>query len=47
MHKVRDTGNCVIFISHDLEEVIEQWITSSVLRDGVKIGSHHKRGSYT
>ena len=39
MHKVRDTGNCVIFISHDLEEVIEQSDNISVLRDGVKIGS--------
>ena len=39
MHKVRDTGNCVIFISHDIEEVIEQADNISVLRDGVKIGS--------
>ena len=39
MHKVRDTGNCVIFISHDIEEVIEQAADISVLRDGVKIGS--------
>ena len=39
MHRVRDTGNCVIFISHDLEEVIEQSDNISVLRDGVKIGS--------
>lgn len=39
MHKVRDTGNCGIFISHDIEEVIEQADNISVLRDGVKIGS--------
>ena len=39
MHKVRDNGNCVIFISHDIEEVIEQADNISVLRDGVKIGS--------
>ena len=39
MHRVRDTGNCVIFISHDLEEVIEQSDAISVLRDGVYIGS--------
>lgn len=39
MHKVRDTGNCVIFISYDIEEVIEQADNISVLRDGVKIGS--------
>lgn len=39
MHKMRDSGNCVIFISHDLEEVIEQSDNISVLRDGVMIGS--------
>lgn len=43
MHRVRDTGNCVIFISHDLEEVIEQSDNISVLRDGVKIGSISKQ----
>ena len=37
MKKVRDKGNCVIFISHDLEEVLEQADTISVLRDGVLI----------
>ncbi|MDO5336603.1 MAG: sugar ABC transporter ATP-binding protein [Eubacteriales bacterium] len=42
MHRVRDTGNCVIFISHDLEEVIEQSDNISVLRDGVMIGSISK-----
>ena len=39
MHKLRDSGNCVIFISHDLDEVIEQSDAISVLRDGVYIGS--------
>ena len=39
MNRVRDNGNTVIFISHDLEEVIEQSDNISVLRDGVKIGS--------
>lgn len=39
MHRVRDAGSCVIFISHDLEEVIEQSDNISILRDGVKIGS--------
>ena len=42
MHRVRDTGNCVIFISHDLDEVIEQSDAISVLRDGVYIGSVKK-----
>ncbi|MBR2259978.1 MAG: sugar ABC transporter ATP-binding protein [Blautia sp.] len=42
MHRVRDEGNCVIFISHDLEEVIEQSDAISVLRDGVMIGSISK-----
>ena len=39
MHRLRDEGSCVIFISHDLEEVIEQSDNISVLRDGVYIGS--------
>ncbi len=39
MHKIRDEGNCVIFISHDLEEVIEQSDNISVLRDGIMVGS--------
>lgn len=39
MHRMRDQGSCVIFISHDLEEVIEQSDNISVLRDGVMIGS--------
>lgn len=34
MHQTRDAGNCVIFISHDLDEVIEQSDRISVLRDG-------------
>lgn len=34
MKKVRDSGNAVIFISHDLEEVIEKTDRISVLRDG-------------
>ncbi len=37
MHRIREEGNCVIFISHDLEEVLEQSDTVSVLRDGVYI----------
>ena len=39
MKEVRDDGRCVIFISHDLDEVLEQSDTVSVLRDGVYIGS--------
>ena len=34
MKKVRESGNCVIFISHNLEEVIEMSDRISVLRDG-------------
>ena len=46
MNRVRDNGNTVIFISHDLEEVIEQSDNISVLRDGVKIGSITKEESH-
>ena len=34
MHQVRDDGRAVIFISHDLGEVLEHCDTISVLRDG-------------
>ncbi len=34
MHAVRDAGRSVIFISHDLGEVLEHCDTVSVLRDG-------------
>ncbi|WP_026515018.1 sugar ABC transporter ATP-binding protein [Butyrivibrio sp. LB2008] len=37
MKQTRDDGRCVIFISHDLDEVIEQSDNISVLRDGVYI----------
>ncbi len=37
MNQVRDGGNCVIFISHDLEEVIERSDRISILRHGVYI----------
>ena len=37
MHKVRDTGNCVIFISHDLPEILDKSDTITILRDGVYI----------
>ena len=37
MKRIRDDGNTVIFISHDLTEVIEQCDTISVLRDGALI----------
>ncbi|MCR4842360.1 MAG: sugar ABC transporter ATP-binding protein [Eubacterium sp.] len=34
MKRIKDYGGCVIFISHDLEEVLEQADLISVLRDG-------------
>ncbi len=34
MNKMRDMGNCVIFISHDLEEVLQHTDQISILRDG-------------
>lgn len=43
MHQVRDSGNCVIFISHDLDEVLEQSDRISVLRDGDYIDTVNKK----
>lgn len=37
MNKIRDIGNTVIFISHDLQEVLEMSDTITILRDGVYI----------
>lgn len=34
MRRIRDEGNCVIFISHDLQEVLSKTDTITVLRDG-------------
>lgn len=34
MNRMRDQGSCVIFISHDLEEVLEHTDQVSILRDG-------------
>ena len=42
MNQVRAEGSCVIFISHDLDEVIERSDAISVLRDGIYIGSIKK-----
>jgi len=39
MNRVRDAGNTVIFISHDLEEVIERTDRISILRDGKLVGT--------
>lgn len=37
MEKVRKSGNSVIFISHDLPEILEKSDTITILRDGVYI----------
>ena len=37
MDKTREMGSCVIFISHDLDEVLEHTDRISVLRDGVLV----------
>ena len=42
MHNLRDNGKAVLFISHDLEELIEQCDAVTVLRDGKIIGSLDK-----
>ena len=38
MNRVRDYGGTVIFISHDLQEVLEKSDRITILRDGVYIG---------
>lgn len=42
MHQLADNGKAVLFISHDLEELIEQCHAVTVLRDGNIIGSLDK-----
>ncbi|MFQ9593065.1 MAG: hypothetical protein ACLRZ5_17545 [Ruminococcus sp.] len=34
IRKLRDSGKAIIFISHDLEEIMEVCDTLTVLRDG-------------
>lgn len=38
IHKMKDEGKCVIFISHDMDEILEQCTALTVLRDGEIIG---------
>ena len=38
IHKLKDNGKSVIFISHDMEEILEQCTDLTVLRDGEIIG---------
>ena len=38
IHKLRDNGKSVIFISHDMDEILEQCTDLTVLRDGEIIG---------
>lgn len=42
MHELTANNKCVLFISHDLEELIEQCDAVTVLRDGKIIGSLDK-----
>ncbi|MBP5329933.1 MAG: sugar ABC transporter ATP-binding protein [Spirochaetaceae bacterium] len=37
MNKTREMGSCVIFISHDLDEVLDHTDRISILRDGVLV----------
>lgn len=43
MDKIRESGNTVIFISHDLPEVLERSDTITILRDGVYIDTVKSR----
>lgn len=38
IHKLKDNGKCVIFVSHDMDEIMEQCSDLTVLRDGDIIG---------
>ena len=38
IHKLKDNGKSVIFISHDMDEILEQCTDLTVLRDGEIIG---------
>lgn len=42
MKKVRDAGGAVLFISHDIDEIMEMCDALTILRDGVKITSLQK-----
>ncbi len=47
IHKMRDENKAVIFISHDLDEIMEQCDTLTVLRDGNIIRTFSKKkGEY-
>ena len=39
MRRIREEGNTVIFISHDMQEILDMSDTITVLRDGVYIGT--------
>ena len=42
MKKIRDEGNSVLFISHDLEELVEYCDAMTILRDGVVVSTLDK-----
>ena len=43
MKRIRDEGNTVVFISHDLQEVLDKTDTISVFRDGQYIDTVESR----
>lgn len=42
MHQLAEAGKCVIFISHDLGELVEQCMRLVILRDGIIVGELDK-----
>lgn len=45
MRRLKDTGVAIIFVSHDIDEVLEITDRSTVLRDGQVIGSYDTAGT--
>ncbi len=43
MHKMREEGGCVLFISHDIDEIMDKCDSLTVLRDGILISTLEKK----